>query len=293
MSEKLCLQWYDFKDNVNSAFKKLREDKEFTDVTLACEYGQQMEAHKVILASSSPFFEDILRKNKHPHPLIYLKGFQSQDFVSILDFLYFGEASVFQEDLDSFLAIAEELKLKGLTGQTSKDLLEQRENLDRIETAAKSSDLFAEELNLKGLTGLHSMDLLEEQEKPDRIETTTKSNDPFPECTTSKKDLTTSNNTKTSQSGQSGTNLQELDEKAKSMMERGQKLLPAGKQTNGKPKQMRSFICQVCGKEGLFINIRHHIEDNHLERITLPCDFCDKIFSSRNGLCKHKRVVHK
>ena len=71
MSEKLCLQWYDFKDNVNSAFKKLREDKEFTDVTLACEYGQQMEAHKVILASSSPFFEDILRKNKHPHPLHY------------------------------------------------------------------------------------------------------------------------------------------------------------------------------------------------------------------------------
>ena len=116
MSEKLCLQWYDFKDNVNSAFKKLREDKEFTDVTLACEYGQQLEAHKVILASSSPFFENILRKNKHPHPLIYLKGFQSQDFVSILDFLYFGEAKVYQEDLDSFLAIAEEFQVKGLPG---------------------------------------------------------------------------------------------------------------------------------------------------------------------------------
>ena len=111
MSEKLCLKWNDFQENVNSAFGNLREDKEFTDVTLACEYGQQLEAHKVILASSSPFFEDILRKNKHPHPLIYLKGFQSQDFVSILDFLYFGEAKVYQEDLDSFLAIAEEIQL--------------------------------------------------------------------------------------------------------------------------------------------------------------------------------------
>ena len=293
MTEKLCLQWSDFKENVISVFGKLRSDNNFTDVTLACGDGQHLEAHKIVLAASSPFFEKIFQKTKRPCPLIYLGGFESSHFASILDFLYFGEASVFQEDLDSFLAIAEELKLKGLTGQTSKDLLEQRENLDRIETAAKSSDLFAEELNLKGLTGLHSMDLLEEQEKPDRIETTTKSNDPFPECTTSKKDLTTSNNTKTSQSGQSGTNLQELDEKAKSMMERGQKLLPAGKQTNGKPKQMRSFICQVCGKEGLFINIRHHIEDNHLEGISLPCDFCDKIFSSRNGLCKHKRIVHK
>ena len=55
MSEKLCLQWNDFKENVNSAFGKLRNDKEFTDVTLVCEDGQQMEAHKVIIASSSPF----------------------------------------------------------------------------------------------------------------------------------------------------------------------------------------------------------------------------------------------
>ena len=71
MSEKLCLQWNDFKSNVNSAFGRLRDDKEFTDVTLACEDGQQVEAHKVILAASSPFFEKILQKNKHSHPLHY------------------------------------------------------------------------------------------------------------------------------------------------------------------------------------------------------------------------------
>ena len=66
MSEKLCLQWNDFKANVSSAFARLRDDKEFADVTLACEDDQQMEAHKVILASSSPFFEKILQSNKHP-----------------------------------------------------------------------------------------------------------------------------------------------------------------------------------------------------------------------------------
>merc|ERR1712012_250602 len=124
MSEKLCLQWNDFKENVNSAFGSLRNDKEFTNVTLACEDGQQMEAHKVILVASSPFFEKILQKSKHPHPLIYLRGFQSKDFESILDFFYFGEANVYQEDLDSFLAIAEEIQLKGLTKQTSSDLIQ-------------------------------------------------------------------------------------------------------------------------------------------------------------------------
>ena len=99
MPEKLCLQWNDFKENVNSAFRKLRDNRELTDVTLICEDGHQIESHKVILASSSPFFEKILQQtSKHPHPVIYLKG-----FASILDFLYFGEAKVFQEDLNSFL----------------------------------------------------------------------------------------------------------------------------------------------------------------------------------------------
>merc|ERR1719430_1456679 len=98
------------------------------------EDGQQVEAHKVILSASSPFFEKILQRNKHPHPLIYLRGFHSQDLLAILDFLYFGEANVYQENLDSFLAIAEELKLKGLTGQTSSDLVEEEEKLGNLKT---------------------------------------------------------------------------------------------------------------------------------------------------------------
>ena len=72
MSEKLCLQWNDFQENIKGAFGNLREDNDFADVTLACEDGQQVEAHKVILASSSPFFQMLLRRNKHPHPLITL-----------------------------------------------------------------------------------------------------------------------------------------------------------------------------------------------------------------------------
>ena len=58
--ERLFLQWNDFKENVSSTFGDLREDKDFTDVTLACEDGQQVEAHKVVLIASSPFFLNIL-----------------------------------------------------------------------------------------------------------------------------------------------------------------------------------------------------------------------------------------
>ena len=71
-SEKLCLQWNDFNQNISASLGDLRGDKDFTDVTLVCEDGQQVEAHKVILVASSPFFKELLRKNKHSHPLVYM-----------------------------------------------------------------------------------------------------------------------------------------------------------------------------------------------------------------------------
>ena len=74
-------------------------------------------------------------------------------------------------------------------------------------------------------------------------------------------------------------NLQELDEKVKSMMEKSQNLIPSGKQ--------RADICKVCGKEGAGIAIRDHIEANHLEGIALPCNICGKTFRSRMLLRKH------
>ena len=89
-SEKLRLQWNDFEDNVKAAFGQHRGSKEFSDVTLACEDGQQVEAHKIILASSSPFFKDILKRNKHPHPLIYMKGVKSENLMAIVDCLFWG-----------------------------------------------------------------------------------------------------------------------------------------------------------------------------------------------------------
>ena len=126
-SEKLCLQWNDFKQNIGSSFGALRGDEDFSDVTLVCEDGQQIEAHKVILAASSPFFKELLRRNKHPHPLVYLRGLKSDDLVAIIDFLYFGEANVLQENLETFLAFAEELKLKGLTKEAN-DVYNEIEN---------------------------------------------------------------------------------------------------------------------------------------------------------------------
>jgi len=113
-SEKFCLQWNDFESNISGAFRELRDDKDFFDVTLACD-DDQIQAHKLILSACSPFFRTILRRNRHEHPLLYLKGVKYADLVSVLNFMYHGEVNVAQEELNSFLAVAEDLKVKGLT----------------------------------------------------------------------------------------------------------------------------------------------------------------------------------
>ena len=114
MAEKLCLQYNDFKENVIGSLSNLKDDKDFLDVTLASEDGKQVKAHKVVLLMSSPFFRNLLKRNKHPHPLIFMRGVKSDDLLAIVDFIYHGEANVCQGNLDYFLAIAEELQLRGL-----------------------------------------------------------------------------------------------------------------------------------------------------------------------------------
>jgi len=116
-SEKFCLRWNDFESNISGAFRELREDKDFFDVTLACD-DEQIQAHKVILSACSPFFRTVLRRNPHTHPLLYLKGVKYSDLQSVLNFMYHGEVNVAQEELNSFLAVAEELRVKGLTQNT-------------------------------------------------------------------------------------------------------------------------------------------------------------------------------
>ena len=259
MSEKLCLKWNDFQENVNTAFGNLREDKEFADVTLASEDGHQIEAHKVILAASSPFFQNLLKRNRHPHPLIYMRGVKSENLLAIVDFLYCGEASVFQEDLDSFLAIAEELELNELMGQT-------KENNQQAENSL--ANLSPIQMNPKPIY------------KKEKSSSNTRNLDTQSHSTAA----VLNNERRIAIPNFVPGDLKELDEKVKSLMEKSQNLAPSG--TEGS----KAKICKVCGKEGAGIAIRDHIEANHLKGVSLPCNICGKDFRSRMMLRMHRCI---
>ena len=63
----------------------------------------------------------LCREVNHHHPLLYLRGVASQDMAALLDFMYHGETSVSEADLERFLAVAEDLEVRGLTGGETTD----------------------------------------------------------------------------------------------------------------------------------------------------------------------------
>ena len=78
-------------------------------------------------------------------------------------------------------------------------------------------------------------------------------------------------------------NLKEIDRKCLTMMEatalrnvRGQLL----------------YRCKVCAKEEINGGMKNHIESNHLEGVSVPCNLCEKTFRSRNSLSKHTNEKH-
>jgi len=133
--QKFCLTWKDFNNIFNKEFNQLRESGDFFDVTLACEDGQ-IPAHKLVLSAASELFKQILRKNTHDHPLIFLYGIRIADVHSILEFIYTGETEVAEDSLEVLLSTGGNLRIKGLTEASDGDAAEvSEEERDKLQSA--------------------------------------------------------------------------------------------------------------------------------------------------------------
>ena len=135
MSEKFCLKWNDFHSNVSKSFTLFRNEEYLHDVTLVSDDHSKVSAHKLVLSACSDYFRDIFMNNQHSNPLICLDGISSADLNNIMDYIYNGEVYVFQENIDSFLAVAQKLKLEGLNATDNKyeEVEEYEDNMRNID----------------------------------------------------------------------------------------------------------------------------------------------------------------
>ena len=131
MSEKFSLKWNDFHSNVSKSFEILRTEEYLQDVTLVGDDDCQVKAHKLVLSACSSYFKKIFIKNMNSNILLCLEGTDQTDLKNVLDYIYFGEVQIFQEELDRFLNIAQRLKLQGMMEDSNET--KQDENEEKIE----------------------------------------------------------------------------------------------------------------------------------------------------------------
>lgn len=118
MDQQFCLRWNNHPTNLTDVLLSLLRRQALCDVTLACD-GEMLRAHQTILSACSPYFEMLLVKNAHPHPIIYLKDVNYVEMKALLDFMYKGEVNVSQNLLPMFLKTAEALQIRGLTDNST------------------------------------------------------------------------------------------------------------------------------------------------------------------------------
>jgi len=253
--EKLHLRWNEFETNIRESFRQLRVDQSHFDVTLATDDGHQIEAHKIILSAGSQFFDNILRKTKHPSPFVYLKGINRVELEHVIDFLYNGEAYIAQEELNKFLETAQELHVKGLQSK-HEDVSDQNQRVNiKSDLEPKFPEIEKNYTRNQHPTQQESWKL---EELADSF-----ANSDVSLVQTEEDNLLLN------------TNL-ELDLQIEQMIEKNEEL----------------WQCKVCGNTAkLKRNLQNHVE-THIEGISHTCHVCNKTCSTRNSLKVHISDYH-
>jgi len=257
----------DFDSNLVESLKELRDSEDFFDVTLVSDDEIPVQAHKVVLAASSLFFRNIFKFNKNSHPLLYIRGLSDKDLTNVFEFIYTGEIQVAHEELEKFLQIAKDLKLKGMFGNEMLTMSEltpaiQEESPEKVEHKQKKRNkpkqLMVVEVDDNAKADVKSEDLSLHDHDESIVSNIVVDTETDVESTVT------------------ATETEVLDAQILEMMFKDNGL----------------WHCKTCEKsQPKKSNMRVHIEINHFD-VSQPCTFCEFIAKNRPSLSAHVKTKH-
>ena len=101
------------RQKVSEALESMLYEESLCDVTI-CAAGQQVKAHRVILAASSAYFKEIFSATlPNQYPIVFVKSITIEDLNAILEFMYKGEVTVPHQQLQSLVTSAGKSTSKG------------------------------------------------------------------------------------------------------------------------------------------------------------------------------------
>uniref|UniRef100_A0A0K2UN98 BroadZ1like [Tribolium castaneum] n=1 Tax=Lepeophtheirus salmonis TaxID=72036 RepID=A0A0K2UN98_LEPSM len=316
--EAFCLKWNDFQKSVTSSFAELRRDSDLTDITIVVE-GTHLKAHKVILSACSGAFKDLFRSGISKDPIVMLWDVSAEDMEALFNFMYQGQVNVVQERLNTFLDLAERLRVKGLTNKSAEDeedeeihksprrptsSVHSRSNTPNTTTNTSTSN----DHNRKRLTGNSpsSNSSNKKQRVKDESDSEDKSVDKTHPIVMIKQE-----SGKISTGGTDGDDrndgINEMDDSSYGGEYNNDYFDTEGEQftedmiqgtshdftsaeSNKGTASTSQGICPWCNKS--FVKLNRHIEDIHFP-VPTKCDVCHKEFASRHKMQNHRHTAHK
>ena len=122
------LSWPDYSDYLQDTLRKMMNSESYKDVTLVCDDMRQIQAHRNILSTCSPIFNNILKiDSQNRNAVVFFRGVNHQDMESIVTFIYKGETSVSQERLNDFFSLAKSLEINELSTEEYEERIEHGE----------------------------------------------------------------------------------------------------------------------------------------------------------------------
>ena len=291
MEDQFSFRLSEFDLQRNIELREIRDNRELFDVTLACD-DDQIGAHKLILSAGSKFFQKVLKNVHSNNPFLFIRGCKLRDLNSILDFMYFGETTVEQADIQQFVNLAQDLQIKGFDAsdvveneesivETEKDINKQLEieniseeenqNIDASKNNTCNIDMKdpdpidVSEVNFVNVVGNEVIEISQDIE--DKVETTR--NVLFRKFQNSEGDQTSSCG--------SSSIVVELDKKRDRLVEK------LGE---------NQYQCTKCDKVFTRRDDTKRHTDLHFPEYSYPCKYCGKMFPTRGNLRAHTRF-HK
>lgn len=136
MAKLLDISWSSHTDHLKKLFQEMLYSNELADVTLVCDDKKQFQVHKLVLSACSPVFKSIISENILPNQSIFLKGINSQEMKSILQFIYIGHTTVFQHRINNFLDAARSLEITEISQTTIGNLEDPKD--DKLDDSGKN-----------------------------------------------------------------------------------------------------------------------------------------------------------
>ena len=200
-------------------------------------------------------------KKKRETPIIYMRGLGQSDLAAIVEFIYHGEVKIPENEINSFLSLAEELQLKGLAGvaetnkKINKDYFESKTN---ISTTPNNTIMSTKHLETKPSTPdimLKCLETANNELKHSTYEITESILEDYPKHF--RPIVSIADNS-------------DLNQKMTELIE-----------WDG-----ATWNCTVCGKKAISTsmgkaNLKRHTQ-THIEGVTYPCNICGKEFRYKN-----------